>query len=277
MKAAFITFCLFGAAFANPILHNALVSSELDSNSTESLSASKSAENNTSEIQSSEENVSNQSSESESTESTSEDKTSEESNSQSDEDNGMDSMPETKDDSMGSEENIRKQSWVRVFPGLVKTLSAEDNSSSTEVKGQPEYLNTKLADKQPTRTSTKKAPSHTKQPLLDTTTTDSSDTTSDSTDTSDITAATSNSSESISHESPESEENSSESVSRSTEDSNASDSSELQQIKTSDCVNGTQSCESEEHLFQSIGDDAHFSVNHLMVPDDEGELRLRRR
>lgn len=254
MKGIIITFCLIGAVFANPILHNvSSMSSQLDSNSTESLAVSQSSENDTSELQSSEEITSNQSSESESLESTSEDKTSEESDSQSDEDDANDSMPETKDDSMGSEENIRK-SWVRVFADVVKV-------QSTEVKGQPESQSNELMKTQSINLQLQENP------------TDSSDTTSNSADTSDstdATAATSDSSESTSEESNESND-----TSESSEDSNASDSSELQQIK--DCVNGTQSCESEEHFFQNIGDDAHFSVDNLMVPDeDERQLSLRR-
>ncbi|XP_072239939.1 secretory calcium-binding phosphoprotein 1 isoform X2 [Leuresthes tenuis] len=277
MKVTIITFCLIGSVFANPIFHNALVSSELDSNSTESLSVSQSSENSTSELQSSEENTSNQSSESESLESTSEDTTSEESNSESDEDNGSDSMAETRDNSMGSEENIRK-SWVRVFASVVKVLSAEDNTS-TEVKGHSEYLSNELTINQPshTSTSTKAVQSHANLPLLNNPT-DSSDTASDSADTSDstdATAATSDSSESTSSESQESKE--SNSNSESTESSDASESSELKQLRAKDCVNGTQSCESEEYFHQSIGDDAHFSVDHLMVPDeDDRELQLRR-
>lgn len=261
MKGTIIMFCLIGAIFANPILHNvSSMSSQLDSNSTESLAVSQSSENDTSELQSSEETTSNQSSESESLESTSEDKTSEESDSQSDEDDANDSMPETKDDSMGSEENVRK-SWVRVFADVVKV-------QSTEVKGQPESQSNELMKTKSINLQLQENP------------TDSSDTASNSADTSDstdATATTSDSSESTSEESNESNdtsENSSD-ASKSSEESNASNSSELQQIK--DCVNGTQSCESEEHFFQNIGDDAHFSVDNLMVPDeDERQLSLRR-
>ncbi|XP_040892398.1 secretory calcium-binding phosphoprotein 1 [Toxotes jaculatrix] len=284
MKVAIITFCLIGAVFANPISYNVVLeSSELDANTTESLSVSQSSENNTSELQSSEENTSNQSSESESSESTSEDTTSEESNSQSDE---TDSMAETRDNSMGSEENVRK-SWVQVFPSVVKVHSTEDNSS-TEVQGQTEQLSIELTEKLPTHTSTstifKQQTGNTQGqanlPLVENPT-DSSDTTSDSADTSDITgvtAATSDSSESSSSESNETNEASDSSDdSKSTEDSNASDSTELEQIKTKDCVNGTQSCESEEYFFQDIGDDAHHSVDNLMMPDEEErELSLRR-
>ncbi|XP_044045151.1 secretory calcium-binding phosphoprotein 1 [Siniperca chuatsi] len=288
MKVTIITFCLIGAVFANPISFNAVLeSSELDPNTTESLSVSQSSENDTSELQSSEENTSSQSqsSESESLETTSEDKTSEESNSQSDEDDGTDFAAETRDNSMGSEENVRK-SWVRVFASVIKVLSAEDNSS-TEVKGQSDHLTAK----QPTHTSTSDTfrqrtnttQGHTNLPLVENPT-HSSDTTSDSADTSDITgvtAVTSNSSESTSSESNETNESSENSdssdASKSSEESNASDSSELEQVKTQDCVNGTQSCESEEYIFQDIGDDAHSSVDNLMVPDeDERELSLRR-
>ncbi|XP_053182287.1 secretory calcium-binding phosphoprotein 1 [Scomber japonicus] len=246
MKGTIITFCLIGAIFANPISFNTVFeSSELDANTTESMSISQSSENtsnDTSELQSSEENMSSQSSESESLESTespestSEDTTSEESNSQSDEKNSMD---ETRDNSMGSEENVRK-SWVQVFASVIKVLSAEDNS--TEVKGQSEE--NQLVDK----------PS------------DSSDTTSDSADTSNsnsVTTATSDSSESTSIESNETSE--------------ASDSSDLKHVKAQDCVNGTQSCESDEYFFQDIGDDAHYSVDNLMMPDeDDREFSLRR-
>ncbi|XP_075948102.1 uncharacterized protein LOC142950087 [Anarhichas minor] len=261
-----------GAVFANP---------------TESLSVSQSPENGTSELQSSEENTSSQSqsseseSESESSESTSEDKTSEESNSLSDEDDVTDSMAETRDNSMGSEENIRK-SWVQVFASITQFLSAEDNSS-TEVKGQSDQL----TEKQPTHTSTSttaRQGTNTNLPLVENPT-DSSDTASNSADTSESTIViTNDSSESTSSESNETSETSDSSdssdssdASKSEEDSNASDSAELGQIKTRDCVNGTQSCESEEYLFQDIGDDAHYSVDSLMVPDeDERELSLRR-
>nr|XP_019955834.1 PREDICTED: osteocalcin 2-like [Paralichthys olivaceus] len=265
MKVTIITFCLIGAVFANPISFNALLdSTELDSNSTESASVSQSSENSTSE-QSSEESTSNQSSESESLESTSEDTTSEESDSQSDESDGSDSMPETRDNSMSSEENLRK-SWVQVY-NVMQDLSDEDNSS-TEVKGQGEQLSTQ----QPTHTSTifKQEVNTTQlnQPLVDSPTSSS-----ESTENSEATAAPSAStSESSSSESNETSESS-----ESTEDSTASDSAEVQKMKASDCVNGTQSCESEEYFFHDIGDDAHHGVDNLMVPDDdERELTLRR-
>ncbi|PWA29335.1 hypothetical protein CCH79_00013962 [Gambusia affinis] len=241
---------------------------------TESLSVLESSENNTSELQSSEENTSNQSSESESVEATSEDKTSEESDSHSDESDQMDSMAETEDNSMGSEENLRK-SWVRVFPSVIKGASGEDNTS-TEVTGHPG-----LSGKRPTRT--KKVQIRTKQPLLEKST-DGSDTTSDSADTSDssdVSAAASDSTASSSSESQESQEtsdsNDSSTASKSTEDSNASDSAELDQVRAKNCVNSTQSCESEEYFLQDIGDDAHSLGEHLLVPDeDDRELRLRR-
>ncbi|XP_071360524.1 secretory calcium-binding phosphoprotein 1 [Trachinotus anak] len=282
MKVTIITFCLLGAVFANPISYNiVLESSELEANTTESLSVSQSSENSTSELQSSEENASNQSSEPESSESSSEE-TSEESDSQSDEDDGADSMDETRDNTMGSEENVRK-SWVQVFSSVIKVLSAEDNSSA-EVEGQTAHLSNEPTEEQPTHSSTSmtfKQKTNTTQGqtnlLLVENPTDSSDTTSDSADTSEVTA-TSDSSESTSSESSETSETSDSSdASKSTEDSNASDSTEVQQIETKDCVNGTQSCESEEYFFQAVGDDAHYSVDNLMVPDeDERELSLRR-
>ncbi|XP_070843908.1 secretory calcium-binding phosphoprotein 1 [Chaetodon trifascialis] len=260
MKGTIVMFCLIGAVFANPISHSALLeSSELDPNTTESLSVSQSAENNTSELQSSEENTSSQSqsSESESLESTSEDKTSEESNSQSDEDDETDSMAETRDDSMGSEENMRK-SWVRVFASVIKVQSAEDNSSSSaEVKGQPDHLTNTSAD-------TSAAQGRTNLLRLEDPT-DSSDTTSDSADTSELPTAASSSSESNE-------------TSETSETSDSSDSSEMQHIRGHDCVNGTQSCESEEYFFQDIGDDGQVSVDNAMVPEvDDREFSLRRR
>ncbi|XP_018551158.1 dentin sialophosphoprotein [Lates calcarifer] len=170
-----------------------------------------------------------------------------------------------------------------------KVLSAEDNSSA-EVKGETEHLSSELPEKLPTlspstgtifKLKTGSAQGQTTNLPLVGSPTDSSDTTSDSADTSDmtgVTAATSDSSESTSSESDEtSESNDTSDASKSTEDSNGSDSAELEQIKTKDCVNGTQSCESEEYFFQDIGDDAHYSVDNLMVPDeDERELSLRR-
>ncbi|KAL3067093.1 hypothetical protein OYC64_016942 [Pagothenia borchgrevinki] len=258
MRGTIVMFCLIGAVFANPIFFSAISeSNSLDSNSTESLSVSQSSENDTSELQSSEESnsIQSQSSESESLESTSEAKTSEESNSQSDEDVAIDLMIETRDDSMGSEENVRK-SWVQQFASVIKDLSAEDNSSM-EIKAQPDHL----TEKQPTLTSTS------------TNNTESS---------SESTSSESTSSESTSSESNQTNETSEESdssseESKSLEDSNASDSDELQQIKAPDCVKGTQSCESEEYFFQDIGDDAQYSVDNLMMPEEaERELRLRR-
>lgn len=163
-----------------------------------------------------------------------------------------------------------------MFAGVNEVLSTEDNSS-TEVKGQSDHL----TEKQPEdRQRTSTAQGHTNL-LLAENPTDSSDTTSDSADTSDITgvtAITSDSSESTSSESNETNETSESSdASKSSEESNESDSSEPEQIKTQDCVNGTQSCESDEYFFTDVGDDAHYSVDNLMVPDeDERELSLRR-
>ncbi|XP_011474173.1 dentin sialophosphoprotein-like isoform X2 [Oryzias latipes] len=266
MKTVIITICLIGSVFANPILHNVLVSNEQDSNSTESLSVSQSSEN-TSELQSSEEVASTQSTESESSESASEDKTSEESDSQSDEIIEIDTMLETKDDSMGSEENVRKVSWVRVFSSVGHVSSTEDNTSR-EVEGHSEGVSKELTHISVT------AGSRANLPLLE----KSIDSSSDSTD---LAAANSNSTESDSSESQESEETSDSSdaskSSKESDESDGSDSAESEQFKAKDCVNGTQSCESEEYFVQSVGDDAHFSVHGLMTPDEENmELRLRR-
>ncbi|KAF3687699.1 hypothetical protein EXN66_Car003371 [Channa argus] len=262
MKVAVITFCLIGAVFANP---------------TESLSISQSSEKDTSELQSSDKTTSNESSESVSIES--EDTTSEESNSQSDEDDQLTSMAETRDNSMSSEENVRKR-LVQVFASVAKVISVEDNSS-TEVKGQPEHLSSELTEKQLTSTSstvkqkTKTLQGHTNLHLAGNPTGSSETTSTDTSDITAVTAATSDSSESSSSESLETSDSSDES--KSAEDSNASDSTELALIKTENCVNGTQSCESEEQFFQNMGDDDHYSVDNLMMPDeDERELSLRR-
>lgn len=167
-----------------------------------------------------------------------------------------------------------RQSWVRVFASVIKALSAEDNSSTEVPGGQSDQL----PEKRPTQTSTASNGDRNLQ-LVDKPA-DSSDTTSESADTGEVTAvtaATSDSSESNSSESNETSETSDSSdASESAEDSNASDS--MEQLKTPGCVNGTESCESEEYFFQDIGDDGHHhSVDNLMVPDeDERELFLRR-
>ncbi|KAF3852052.1 hypothetical protein F7725_005407 [Dissostichus mawsoni] len=208
--------------------------------------------------------IQSQSSESESLESTSEDKASEDSNSQSDEDVAIDLMIETRDDSMGSEENVRK-SWVQQFASVIKDMSAEDNSSM-EVKAQPDHL----TEKQPTLSKSKSKSTSTNNTnlLLGENPTESS---------SESTSSESTSSESDQTNETSEESDSSSEESKSLEDSNASDSNELQQIKAPDCVKGTQSCESEEYFFQDIGDDAQYSVDNLMMPEEaERELRLRR-
>ena len=121
-----------------------------------------------------------------------------------------------------------------------------------EVKAQPDHL----TEKQPTLTSTS---------------TNNTESSSESTS-SESTSSESNQTNETSEESDSSSEES-----KSLEDSNASDSDELQQIKAPDCVKGTQSCESEEYFFQDIGDDAQYSVDNLMMPEEaERELRLRR-
>ncbi|XP_076001850.1 secretory calcium-binding phosphoprotein 1 [Genypterus blacodes] len=272
MKLIIIAFCLIGAVFAVPISYNAVLEADgIDANTTESLSTSQSSENDTSELQSSEESISNQasssessSSESESTETTSEDKTSEENDSQSFEDEDA-SMPETRDNSMGSEENIRK-GWVPVFPRVIRVLSAEDNSS-TEVKHQQDLLDIKLSEEPPTPASTSTTL------RLGTDSNQSSDTSSESAETSsDVTgvrAAINNSSSSESSQSSSSESSQS---SESKEDSDVSDSAQLEQVRAKDCRQGADSadCESDEYFFQEIGDDAHRSV------EEHRELNLRR-
>ncbi|XP_056136462.1 secretory calcium-binding phosphoprotein 1 [Lampris incognitus] len=209
-----VTFCLIGAAFANP------------------------------------------SSESDSSESTSEDETSEESDSHSLEDRAT-SSAETRDDSLASEENIRK-SWMRVFARVTKVLSAEDNSS---IEAQDESDNLSTFD---TFTSTG-AHSNKNLSLGETPDIrDNSDTSdSDSTDTSDLTGTV---------------DATKSSDSTSSESSETSDSSDTSDVTAKDClkVDSTE-CESEEYFFENIGDDAHYSVDDQMVPDeDHRELSLRR-
>lgn len=265
-----IFFCLICAIFANPIIVNiTLDSSAQDSNSTETLLVAQSSGNGTSDVQSSE------SESSESVESESSDETSEESDSV--ESNETELLVETRDDSMGSEENVRK-SWLRVFATVVRDNSVEDNS--TEVKDQHEALNNKVTEKQtiqPPTVKTLKQSSNAKVALVQKATvqSDSSSESAESTDhTAPVTLAdSSQSSESNETSSSSSEASDSAQSSQSSQDS--SDSRELSPIK--DCVNGTQSCESQEYFFQDIGDDANYSVDNLMVPDeDDRELSLRR-
>ncbi|KAJ0033739.1 hypothetical protein NQD34_000846 [Periophthalmus magnuspinnatus] len=274
MNAFIIFFCFFCAVCANPITVNIdLDPSAPDTNLTEPLLITQLSGNDTSESQSS------QSQSSESVESASSDSTSEESDSvESNENTEM--LVETRDDSMGSEENIRK-SWVRVFATVVRDASTEDNS--TEVKDQ-QILN-KLAAQQPMITPTVKTLKQSNNPIVSllqkaqAASTSSSESAESTDNTALIMAATADSSQSVSSESNEtsssSEASDSMQSSESDEDSNVSDSAELNQIIN--CVNGTQSCESEEYVFQDIGDDANYSVDNLMVLDkDDRELSLRR-
>lgn len=273
MNAIMICCSLIGAIFANPITISIdLDSPEQQTNSTEILLVAQSSGNGTSDVQSSE------SESSESVESESSDDTSEESDSV--ESNETELLVETRDDSMGSEENVRK-SWVRVFATVVRDTSTEDNS--TEVNGQPESLNNKVEQTiQPPTMKTLKQSSKAKMALVQKVTAES-DSSSESAESTALVTFTVDSSQSSSSESNEtsseasdsdSASNSAQSSESSEEDSN-SDSTELSPIK--DCVNGTQSCESEEYFFQDIGDDANYSVDNLMVPDeDDRELSLRR-
>ncbi|KAK7929229.1 hypothetical protein WMY93_005624 [Mugilogobius chulae] len=267
MNVIVILFCLFCAVFTNPITINInMDSSELNTNSTDTLLVAQAAGNDTSEVQSSE------SESSESVESASSDSTSEESDSiESNEHTEM--LVETRDDSMGSEENVRK-SWVRVFATVIKSASVEDNS--TEVTSQQPELINKLAEKQPLiqvpTSKTQKQSGHCVS--------ESSSESAESTDrTALMTDTVDSSSQSLSSESNEtSSSEASDSGSDSAHSSQShedSHSAELKQLKH--CVNGTHSCESQEYFFQDIGDDANYSVDNLMVPDeDERELSLRR-
>lgn len=72
-------------------------------------------------------------------------------------------------------------------------------------------------------------------------------------------------------------DDSSESTSETSETSESSESNETGRINVADCVNATESCESDEYFFQGIGDDGLYAVDNLMAPDDgERELQLRR-
>lgn len=272
MNTIMICCSLIAAIFANPITITIdLESPEQQTNSTETLLVAQSSGNGTSDFQSSE------SESSESVESESSDDTSEESDSV--ESNETELLVETRDDSMGSEENVRK-SWVRVFATVVRDTSMEDNS--TEVKGQPESLTKEEQTIQPPTVNTLKQSSSAKVALVQKVTAES-DSSSESAESTAVQAFTVDSSQSSSSESNEtssaasdsdsdSASNSAQSSESSEEDSN---SRELSPIK--DCVNGTQSCESQEYFFQDIGDDANYSVDNLMVPDeDDRELSLRR-
>ncbi|CAL1601387.1 unnamed protein product [Knipowitschia caucasica] len=271
MKVIVIFACLFCAIVANPItIKINLDSSEINTNSTETLFIAQSSGNETSGIQSSE------SESSESVESASSDNTSEESDSLESNEN-LEMLAETRDDSMGSEENIRK-SFVQVYSTVAQNNSVEDNS--TEVK-QPELL-VKLSEKQPISAPTAKTMKQKVLSLLESKTTGVSSSSSESaeiprtTGLITVTADSSESSESNETSSSSSESSESSHSSQSDENSNSSNTSaEVRNI--TQCVNGTQSCESEEYFFQDIGDDANYSFDNMMVPDeDERELSLRR-
>uniref|UniRef100_A0A3B3BNU2 Uncharacterized protein n=1 Tax=Oryzias melastigma TaxID=30732 RepID=A0A3B3BNU2_ORYME len=161
-----------------------------------------------------------------------------------------------------------QQSWVKAFSSVGHVLSAEDNTSR-EVEGHLEDASKELTHISLTADSRANLPLlHKRIDGID----------SSSSDSTDLAAASSNSTESNSSESQESDETSDSSdASESSKESDESDSAESEQVKAKDCVNGTQSCESEEYFLQSVGDDAHFSVHGLMMPDEENrELSLRR-
>ncbi|XP_024254173.1 secretory calcium-binding phosphoprotein 1 isoform X3 [Oncorhynchus tshawytscha] len=271
----------------------------------------KSSEESTSEDQSSE-------SESESLESNSESSESHslESASQSLEDRQTDSnaIGDTRDNSQGSEENVRKN-WIRVF--AVRVLSAEDNSSS-EVKGQLDLPTNQGAVKQSTLSPTTLTTNHS-QPgdtvqsnvalaLVESflKASGSLSETSVSIDTSDVSAVTGNvstvtsdvstvnfdirdtsnikdtSDSSESSESSESSDTSETSDSSNTSDSKESDTSESEerhQSQATDCQQGVHStaCDSEEYFIQDIGDDGQYPMDDLLMPEEEHrELSLRR-
>lgn len=80
-----------------------------------------------------------------------------------------------------------------------------------------------------------------------------------------------NPTETATTESSESDE-----TSETSETSESSESREMGQVKT-DCVNSTESCESDEYFFQGIGDDGLYTVDNLMAPDERRrEFQLRR-
>ncbi|CDQ85551.1 unnamed protein product [Oncorhynchus mykiss] len=328
MKITVVIFCLVGAVYANPILYKAILEqSELESSNmtqTQRLSSSASQsphQSDTSELKSSEESTSedqSSESESESLESNSESSESHslESESQSLEDRQTDSnaIGDTRDNSQGSEENIRKN-WIRVF--AVRVLSAEDNSSF-EVKGQLDLPTNQGAVKQSTLSPTTLTTNHS-QPgdtvqsnaalaLVESflKASGSLSETSVSIDTSDVSAVTGNvstvtsdvstvnfdirdtsnikdtSDSSESSESSESSDTSDTSDSSNTSDSKESDTSESEerhQSQATDCQQGVHStaCDSEEYFIQDIGDDGHYPMDDLLMPEEEHrELSLRR-
>ncbi|XP_067107049.1 secretory calcium-binding phosphoprotein 1 [Osmerus mordax] len=303
MKITTVILCLVGAVSANPILHRVdMEPCVSESNATQSLSGSQSSDqSDTSELQSSEENTSedtseNQTSESESEseslESNSDDESSEKSQSQSLQDtNTSHEMGVTSDNSLGSEENIRK-SWIRMFANVIQVLSPKVNGS-VKVKGQPDHQNVEEGEQLHTSIHTTTAmtvnrkgttvPSNgdiflvesISQPLDGQIATipreDHDDR--EGCDISNVPEANTDSSES----SETSEASDSSDTSESTE-SETSDSADTQQMETRDCRGGVDStaCDSDEYVFQDIGDDAHYPVEHLMMPEEVHELHLRR-
>uniref|UniRef100_A0A096M5U2 Secretory calcium-binding phosphoprotein 1 n=1 Tax=Poecilia formosa TaxID=48698 RepID=A0A096M5U2_POEFO len=293
MKLIIITCCLIGAAFANPILHNILVSTESESNSTKKHShilVKYGCLFLLFGIQSSEENTSNQSSESESVESTSEDKVSSfqteslsvlessENNTselqiQSSEENTSNQSSESESvESTSEDKNLAKDFKQRTFFDVTDNEKLGDNGEEW-MDSMAETKDNSMGSEENVRKSWVRVfPSIIEgasgEDNTSTEVTGHPAAASDSTD---------SSSSSESQESQEtSDSNDSSTASKSTEDSNASDSAELEQVRAKNCVNSTQSCESEEYFLQSIGDDAHSPGEHLLVPDeDERELRLR--
>lgn len=332
MKITIVLLCLVGAVFTNPILFKATMEPrEFESNVTQSSSASQSSDqSNTSELQSSEENTSEDTSEdqtseseseseSESLESNSEDESSEESQSQSLENKTVShEMGVTRDNSLGSEENVRK-GWIRMFAKVVQIKSPEDTSRS-DVKGQQTTAaatvsqgDTKvrsdedgsLVDIISRMVDAQSATGHNKSceiievgdtsnlAKINTDSSESSDTSEG--DTSNLAKTNTDSSESSdtsegdtnnlakantdSSESSETSETSDSSESSESTESDDSDSDQKQQLNPKDCQRGVDidaDCDSEEYFFQDIGDDAHYPVDNLMMPEEVHELHLRR-
>lgn len=147
-------------------------------------------------------------------------------------------MGETRDDSMSSEENVRK---VRRSATLSSTGAQRHISDRSELdlgffffQNLIEVIPDNLTEES------------TEAPLVD--------------DPTEETATT---------DSSESEDTS--------ETSETSESSETGRGQVADCSNSTESCESDEYFFQGIGDDGLYTVDNLMAPDEgERELQLRR-
>lgn len=149
-------------------------------------------------------------------------------------------MGETRDDSMSSEENVRKVMRLsRLSSPGIQPCPVSERSDWHGIHFCFQNLIEVIPDNPVTEESTE-------APLVDDPTNEPNTT-----------------------DSSESDETS--------ETSESSESSEMGQAKSVDCVNSTESCESDEYFFQGIGDDGLYTLDNLMAPDEsEREFQLRR-